>query len=347
MQLTNGALKEALRNPGIALGVKGKVITEDPTDEELEDLDLSAFMVPALSSKNSQIKPSDKTKKEEEAGRFLKESEDLSQLSVKYEQEVVARGHQSLYELLASIYSLALRIEESTAKEQILELMRKNLKEKHEIKVSSNANPITTLVRYVVRADKMTASRYVKVLQIAKEENLSAQELPAYIGRRGGVSQIQETESKYLAKKEGGKSSKERLALIREYFVLQGWASKQRMTYDGEVMVHNEEKDTKAETSSFCFFMADYVNDNEYKIISLHDLGKTFEDNIVKFLGKNFPSDLHILEAGIRNFKRKIAMDESLPEPLREKMKAQLKTPAKYARHAVIDVDAKDTASEE
>lgn len=347
MQLTNGALKEAMKNPGIALGVKGNIITEDPTDEELETLDLSTFMVPALSSKNSQIKPSDKTKKEEEAGRFLKEGEDLSLLNTKYEQEVVARGHQSLYEVLASIYSLALRIEESTAKEQILDLMRSTLKDKHDIKVSAKASAIGTLVKYVVRADKMTASRYGKVLEVAREENLSVQELPAYITRRGGVSQIQETESKHLAKKEGSKSSKERLALIREYFVLQGWASKNRMTYDGEVIVHNEEKDTKAETSSFCFFMADYVNDNEYKIISLHDLGKSFEDNIVKFLGKNFPSDLHILETGIRNFKRKIAMDESLPEQLRENMKAQLKTPAKYARHAVIDVDATETSGEE
>lgn len=337
MQLTNGALKAKMGNPAIALGEKGAISFED--ESALEELDLSVFMVPAITKKDSQLRPSDGTAKVTEAQKFLAESDSLYSLGVKYETEVVARGHQALYELLASIYSLSLRVEENTAREQILELIRNTLKEKHDIKINKNSSTIAALVRYVVRTDKMSISRYTKVLEVAREENLSAQELPAYIARRGGVSQIQDTEAKSLAKKEGGKLTKDRTALIREYFELLGVASKQALTYDGEVLVFNEEKDTKAETSSFCFFMAHYEGGDQYRIITANDLGKTFEDNIVKFLGKSMPNDLQVLERGIRNQKKKIMMDESLPKNVRENMRDQLAQPLKFKANQVIDMD--------
>jgi len=343
MQLTNGALKKHLANQSVALGEKGNVVFDSEAD--YEELDLSAFMAPVVSKKDGQLRPSDSAAKLTEAEKFLGESESLYQLGVKYETEVVARGHKALYELLASIYSLALRIEDNVAKEQILELMRKNLKDKFDIKINKNASPITALVRFVVRTDKMSASRYSRVLEVARQENLSAQELPAYIARRGGVSQIQETEAKSIAKKEGGKTSKERLALIREYFELLGYGSKTPLTYDGELMVFNEEKDTAAETSSFCFFMTHYEGDDQYRIISANDLGKTFEDNIIRFLGKGMPNDLQMLERGIRNQKKKLMMDESLPKGLRENMRDQLAKPLKYKSNQVIEMD--ETQEEE
>lgn len=337
MQLTNGALKSSLKNPSVVLGDKASVTFE--SEEALEELDLSAFMVPALAKKDGQLRPSDNEAKVTEAQQFLNESDALYQLGVKYETEVVARGHQALYELLASIYSLALRIEDSTAKEKIIELMRKQLKEKFDIKLNKNTSPMSALVRYVVRTDKMSASRYSKVLQVAREENLSAQELPAYIARRGGVTQIQETEAKYLAKQAGSKVSKDRTALIREYFELMGIASKRQVQYDGNVIVFNEEKVTAAETSSFCFFMARYVGDDQYSIITANDFGKSFEDNIVKFIGKSMPNDLRVLERGIRNQKKKLMMDESLPQNVREHMRDQLAQPLKYKESQVIEME--------
>ena len=43
-----------------------------------------------------------------------------------------------------------------------------------------------------------------------------------------------------------------------------------------------------------------------------NDLGKTWEDNLVKYLGKGMPSNLYLLEKGIRNYKRRIAQDPSI-----------------------------------
>jgi hypothetical protein len=76
-------------------------------------------------------------------------------------------------------------------------------------------------------------------------------------------------------------------------------------------------------------------------------LGKSFEDTLVKYLGKAMPSDLTVLEHGVRNFKKQISMDSSQPESVRSKMKEQLAAPLKYAQVEVIDVEANFKEDEE
>ena len=52
------------------------------------------------------------------------------------------------------------------------------------------------------------------------------------------------------------------------------------------------------------------------------------------------PNDPYVLERGLRNFKRKLSMDESQPLSLREAMQRQLKEPLKHQQVEVIEVEA-------
>jgi hypothetical protein len=331
MQLTNGAIKTSASMPP-------QMAVKDFDGVDLETFDLSAFVVSAV-PKGTEVKTAAKDVKAQEVQKFLDESSELVKLSERYEVEVVERGHKALYELLATIYGLAQRIEVSPLKDKIMDAVRKDLKDKHEITMKTNTTPIAAMVKYVVRTDKVTASRYTKVLNVAREENLTAEDLPAYIARRGGVSQIQETEAVFLSKKKGDKFTKERTALIREFFEIKGAASHETMTYQGDVIVHNETKETGAENSSFCVFVAHHVGGDQYKIVTANDLGRTFEDNLVKYLGKTFPDDPHLLEVGLRNFKKQLSMDESQPKSLREAMQRQLSVPMKNKKVEVIEMD--------
>ena len=333
MQLTNGALTKSATPPPIA--------SQLPVDElegvDLETFDLSAFVVTGMTKDKNAV-----TVLAPEVMNFVKESEELFKLGEKFELEVVQRGHQSLYELLASIYGLALRIEESPQMDKIVEAIRKDLKDNHEINVKSNTTPINVMVKYVIRADSSAASRYVKVLNVARQESVSVVDLPAYITRRGGVSQAQELESVSVAKKTGDTSTKERTVLIREYFNLVGQASKSDFQFGGDVIVHTEPKEGEEakDESNFCVFMARHVMGDKYKMISANDLGKSWEDNLVKYLGKGMPNNLYLLERGIRNYKRNIAMDLTQPESLRKEMERQLAIPMKYKQTEVIEMDS-------
>ncbi|CAN1572935.1 hypothetical protein MCEMAEM4_03417 [Burkholderiaceae bacterium] len=179
MQLTNGAIKTSASMPP-------QMAVKDFDGVDLETFDLSAFVVSAV-PKGTEVKTAAKDVKAQEVQQFLDESSELVKLSERYEVEVVERGHKALYELLATIYGLAQRIEVSPLKDKIMDAVRKDLKDKHEITMKTNTTPIAAMVKYVVRTDKVTASRYTKVLNVAREENLTAEDLPAYIARRGGV----------------------------------------------------------------------------------------------------------------------------------------------------------------
>ena len=334
MQLTNGAMKSSAPPPPMG----SDMVIHEYNDKELETFDLSSFVISAV-NKEKSTKTSAKDVRAQEVQKFLSEGTDLHKLGERYEVEVVERGHKSLYELLASIYSLAQRIDDSPLKDKIVDAIRIELKDNHSIKILTNSTPISAMVRYVIRSDKANASRYVKVLTVAREENITANELAAYITRRGGVSQIQETEAVYLTKKKGDKYTKERTALIREYFELVGVSSKEDFTYKGEVLRHKADKETDAETSSFCVFVAHYVGGEEYKMVNANDLGRSYEDNLVKFMGKEFPSDPYVFEVGLRNFKRQLSLDESQPKALREAMVRQLAIPMRNKRIDVIEME--------
>jgi hypothetical protein len=115
MQLTNGAIKTSAPPPNMS----SQLAVQEMDGVDLETFDLSAFVFTG-STKDKVTKTSATDAKTAEVQRFMDESNNLFKLGEKFEVEVVERGHQALYELLASIYGLALRIEESPVKDKIV-----------------------------------------------------------------------------------------------------------------------------------------------------------------------------------------------------------------------------------
>jgi hypothetical protein len=156
------------------------------------------------------------------------------------------------------------------------------------------------------------------------EENLAANELAAYISRRGGISQIHGLEATIAAKKLGEKESKERLDILREYYSLSRFNSTEKFTYGGETLVHNADKKTEKETSTFCFFMTTYdETKDEYTIIGAHDLGKSYEDALLRTLFKDATSDLNLLRKGLRCFEEQLINEVGVPDGLHDRLKAK------------------------
>jgi hypothetical protein len=335
MQLTNGAIKATPQQPPM-----NPSSMDDFDGVDLDTFDLTAFVTPAQSA-TKVGQSSSKYTKLPEVEKFLAESTELLKMGETFEIEVVERGHKALYDLLASIYDFSLRIEQNEYKDKILDAIRTDLKESRQLTLKTNSNAITVMVRYVIRSDKPTISKYTKVLTLAQKANLEPADLPEFITSQGGIAQLLNSGST------GGvdKNSKERTALIRELFQVMGMSSKQDFEFDGNVVMHSEDKEgssTKAEDSSFCVFVAQHVTDNKYKFISANELGKAFEDTLVKYLGKAMPNDLMVLEYGVRNLKKKISLDASQPESLRREMEKQLAAPMKHKKTAVIEAEVKE-----
>ncbi len=311
-------------------------------DADSELMDITSLF--SLGGKGMIVRPSDKVVMDKEIDKYLKAGDALSVKNELYHKEYVVRGNQALYELLAGIYSLALQINMSASRVNILEAMRNKLKDR-DIKTQYTTPAMTTIVKYVVGADRATAANYSRVLTIAMDENLSPDELAAYISRRGGISQIHGTEAKDAAKKLGEKENKERMDILRDYFQLQRWVTPHKFKYEGEVIEHNSDKQTAKETATFCFFMTVYDDiKDEYYIINANDLGKTYEDALLRVLFKDAPNDLNRLRKGLRKYEEQLIADKSVPDGLAERLKKQHEQ-QDFEQAKLIEAQANDLIS--
>ncbi len=254
------------------------------------------------------------TPREKEVKAVLADVGVLAQKSKDYESDFVARGNQVLYELLAGIYEVVCRIEQSDFRHEILHEIRKELKSR-DIKVQTNTPDITVVVKSILGADRKRATNYARVLKIAQIERIPIAELKDYISRRGGIGQIHDTEASLEATKLGNQCSKERLRLLRELHWYQQWEEPFEITYEKPLLIHNPERKGGAESASFCFFLAVYDDTkNVHRIISAHDFGRTYEDCVLRFITKTATNDIERIRQGVETYKRNLLEQGKLPE---------------------------------
>ena len=302
----------AAHAPSIKVTDKANVVIGDPLSLG-NVFNLCGNLISA-SEYNAATKTNTKRSKQSElVDDALAACDELAKQNSAYHADYVVRGTQALYELLNAIYTLAIEIDSSSAKDLIIKKMRSILKERG-IKTQKNTPVMTVLVKYVVGADRKTAANYSRVLQVAMDEQLDPGEIAAYISRRGGIGQIHDTETKQHAKKLSSSDNKERLELLREFMTLQSYEKKHEFTYDGDVLIHNTEKNGRAETASFCVFLTKWnPYENKYQIVSANDLGRTYEDSLLQILVKGAPNDLNVIRQGVKRYKKKLLSEGLLP----------------------------------
>jgi hypothetical protein len=292
---------EITSNASITLPDHATVKIMDASNDDHFDM---ASLLLIGKDKAFEVRPSIKTEIAKEVEMVIKLSDALIIKNQKYHDDYVIRGTQALYGVLTDIYALALKIENSTARDHILKEMRKKLGER-DIKTQYNTPAMTVVIKYVVGAERQTAANYSRVLNIAMQEDVTPNELASYISRRGGIGQIHAIESDDAAKKLGAKQSKERLHVIQEMFQLLGHSSDYSFNYDLNVTQLNADKQNGAETGRFVTFLTVFdENEGVYKIVNGFDLGQTYEDSLVKLLSKDITNDLDGLKRKLKSFKQ-------------------------------------------
>lgn len=276
-----------------------------------------------------QVKESSdrKSKREIEVEKTVTLCNQLVEKHRKYNDDYIVRGNQALYELLSDVYKAALALEKSDYKYEIHKKLRDVLKTQG-IKVQSNTPDLTLLVKYVVGSDRKRATNYSRILKIALLEGLAPEELANYISRRGGIGQIHDVEADSIAKQMGQKVTKERLDLMKEYLILSQWASDKpvEFQFDQDIMRHNMQKQTRSETATFAVFLADYDEKKDvYRVISGHDLGRTYEDCLLRFIIKNATGDVSKIKAGIVNLKKRLVAEKRVHPNYAKALEEQIK----------------------
>jgi hypothetical protein len=327
-------LKESLD----AKGIKNNIVI-DSNNDDFTIVQLEELLAPKFDEK---FLAQSKTALALASQKLLDNAENLHAAHNQYEQEFILRGRDVAYTLLRDMHGLALEINSSPDADKILGIMRSFLKEKCDIKLNKSSTAMGTLVRYVIRADKLTASRYGKVLEVAYEEGIKTENFIDFVKQRGGISKITATQAEKIIQDDLKRTQAARLDFASQICHLLAMASENDIEYAKELTIHRQDKVSKGDSSRFVYFMASYLGGGKYRLISGHDFDRSFEDQILTQIAKPLPSNLAVIEQSVRQFMRQILKKDSLAKGQKDFLQSELKKPLVYSEEVnqVIDVPA-------
>ena len=158
-------LEEFVANKKAAIELKDNATVKvaEPANDESMDFD-NVFTF--RKKEQTNLRPSDKNELDKEVVQVLTACDLLAEKNKKYHEDYVVRGTQALYGLLADIYAMGMKINLSYSKDNILDAMRRKLRDRG-LRTNFNTPLMTTVIKYVVGAERQTAANYSRVLTIA------------------------------------------------------------------------------------------------------------------------------------------------------------------------------------
>jgi hypothetical protein len=294
-ELDNTTMEEAMNTDAANTSTMGIKNNFDDLFEFEDDLNFGNL----FSYDEESPKPSDKVRKQSAVESILASGDTLAQEYKDYETEFVTRGNKVLYGLLTKIYKYALDIDmsNSTLREDILDNMRKSLKENYGIKTTMNTPWLTTVIKYIVKADRQTASNYSRVLRVAHMNDIEVKDLTAYIEKKGGIGSIHASDAEVAKRNDDKVENKKRLGLMRKAFWIHARKRKHVLTYSGGItrlfkspLLNYSDSNADVEyekTGDFTVFITGHdLTSDEYRIIYACEFDQKFENGLLNYISK-------------------------------------------------------------
>ncbi len=270
------------------LTVNGVAVGPTVTAPVVDEFSFGLLMNRTLGGSDKR-RPSDKSANEVQVDMILGQAQNLAKMNDQYIETYVVRGTKELYALLGAIYSYALQINESVLKDHILQRMRDRLESEHDVKTQANTPWLTTVLRFILPTDRQTAYTYSKVLQVAHDENLAAQELPNYIKERGGIAKITATKEDAEAAKAVKTHKEAKTQMLRKILLANAKQAQTIVQVDDKFVLNTVEEGKKEGTFEF----AVCVNPmgQERRVVRFIKLNEAMEAQILNMVAEATVSD--------------------------------------------------------
>jgi hypothetical protein len=271
--------------PGTPIVMNGSPIA---AASQVDEFSFGLLMNRTLGGSDSR-RPSDKSANEVQVDIILGQAQNLAKMNDQYVETYVVRGTKELYALLGAIYSYALQINESVLRDHILQRMRDRLESEHDVKTQANTPWLTTVLRFILPTDRQTAYNYSKVLQVAHDENLAAQELPNYIKERGGIAKITATKEDAEAAKAVKTHKEAKTQMLRKILLANAKQAQTVVQVDDRFVLNTVEEGKKEGTFEF----AVCVNPigQERRVVRFIKLNEAMETQILNMVAEASVSD--------------------------------------------------------
>jgi hypothetical protein len=256
----------------------------------VDEFAFGLLMNRALGGSDSR-RPSDKSANDAQVDMVLGQAQNLSKMNDQYVETYVVRGTKELYALLGAIYSYALQINESPLRDHILQRMRERLESEHEIKTQANTPWLTTVLRFILPTDRQTAYSYSKVLQVAHDENLTAQELPTYIKDRGGIGKVTSTKEEAEAAKNVKDHKEAKMEMLKKILLANAKSSHTIVQVEEKFVLNTVAEGKKPGT--FEFAVCVNPSGKERRVVRFIKVNESIESQVLSLVAEaSLPDDL-------------------------------------------------------
>ena len=271
-------------------GFAGITPSPEPAVPPVDEFAFGLLMNRALGGSDSR-RPSDKSANDAQVDMVLGQAQNLSKMNDQYVETYVVRGTKELYALLGAIYSYALQINESPLRDHILQRMRERLESEHEIKTQANTPWLTTVLRFILPTDRQTAYSYSKVLQVAHDENLTAQELPTYIKDRGGIGKVTSTKEEAEAAKNVKDHKEAKMEMLKKILLANAKSSHTIVQVDEKFVLNTVAEGKKP--GMFEFAVCVNPSGKERRVVRFIKVNESIESQVLSLVAEaSLPDDL-------------------------------------------------------
>ena len=271
-------------------GFTGITPSPEPAVPPVDEFAFGLLMNRALGGSDSR-RPSDKSANDAQVDMVLGQAQNLSKMNDQYVETYVVRGTKELYALLGAIYSYALQINESPLRDHILQRMRERLESEHEIKTQANTPWLTTVLRFILPTDRQTAYSYSKVLQVAHDENLTAQELPTYIKDRGGIGKVTATKEEAEAAKNIKDHKEAKMEMLKKILLANAKSSHTIVQVDEKFVLNTVAEGKKP--GMFEFAVCVNPSGKERRVVRFIKVNESIESQVLSLVAEaSLPDDL-------------------------------------------------------
>jgi len=277
-----------------------------PSPAPVDELAFGLLINRSLGGSESR-RPSDKSAIEVQVDMVLGQAQNLAKMNDQYVETYVVRGTKELYSLLGAIYSYALQINESPLRDHILQRMRDRLEADHEIKTQINTPWITTVLRFILPTDRQTAYSYSRVLQVAFDENLTAQELPNYIKERGGIGKITATKEQEESIKSIKDHKEAKADMLRKILQANAKAAETIVQVEEKFVINTVTEGKKEGLFEFAVCVNAYGS--ERRVIRFFKVNQATEAQLLNLISEaSMPDDLEAMKEKLDMFREKLGI---------------------------------------
>jgi hypothetical protein len=185
--------------------------------------------------------------------------------------------------------------------------MRERLDSDHEIKTQANTPWVTTVLRFILPTDRQTAYSYSKVLQVAHDENLTAQELPKYIKDRGGIGKITATKDEAENVKNIKEHKDAKVQMLKKILLANAKSAQTVVEVDNKFVLNTVAEGKKE--GLFEFAVCVNPGGQERRVVRFFKVNESMEAQILAMVAEvSVPDDLEAMQGKLDVLREKLGI---------------------------------------